>query len=87
MQKVLHVQSVHSVLLVLLDDLVRDEKRLMCIGRSEPVNGETSRQTRDRSKERLERLGQMVRDEVLIDLHSVFHLRSANMRFHWQDDV
>lgn len=34
MQQVFHVQGVHSILRITLDDLIRNEKRLVRIGRS-----------------------------------------------------
>ena len=69
MEQVLHVQSVDTVLRVVPDDLVTDEERLVGIGGTEAIQGETTGQTSDRTEQRLERLGHVVRDEVFVDLH------------------
>ena len=69
MQEVLHVQRIDAVLRVIRDHLVRNQQRLVGIGGTETEKGETTRQTSDGTKERLERLGHVVGDKVLIDLH------------------
>ena len=47
MEQVLHVQSVDTILRVVPDDLVTDEERLVRIGGTEAIQGETTGQTSD----------------------------------------
>ena len=68
-EKVLHMQCVDTVLLVVLDDLVADEEWLVGVRSAQTVKRETTRQTSDGTEQGLERLGHMVGDEVLVDLH------------------
>ena len=69
MQQILHVQSIHTILRVVLDELVRYEQRLVGVGGTETVERETTGQTGDGTEQTLERLGHVVGDEVLVDLH------------------
>jgi hypothetical protein len=67
-QQVLHVQRVDAVLGVVLDELVRDEERLVGVGGAQAVERETTGQTSNGAEQTFERLGHVVRDEVLVDL-------------------
>ena len=42
---------------------------VVSLGSADAVHGETTRKTGDGTEKRLEGLGQVVRDEVLVDLH------------------
>lgn len=67
-QQVLHVQCVHTILRVVLDQLVGDEERFVRIRSPQAVERETTGQTCHRTEETLECLGHVVGDEVLVDL-------------------
>jgi hypothetical protein len=67
-QQVLHVQRVDAVLGVVLDELVRDEERLVGVGGAQAVERETTGQACNGAEQAFERLGHVVRDEVLVDL-------------------
>ena len=69
MQQVLHMQRVNTILRVVLDELVGDEQGLVGIRRSQAVERETTGKTSNGTEQRLESLRQMVRNEVLVDLH------------------
>lgn len=47
MQQVLHVQSIHTILRVVLNELIRDEQWLVRVGGSETVESETTGKTGD----------------------------------------
>jgi hypothetical protein len=66
--RVYSLKGVDSVLRVVHDDAVGDEERFVGVGSSKSVHGETSRKTGDGSEERLEGLGEMMGDVVLVDL-------------------
>lgn len=68
MKQVLHVQSVDPILRVVVNDLVGDEERLVRVRSAQSVDRETTGQTGNGTEQRLEGLGQMVRDEVFVDL-------------------
>jgi hypothetical protein len=51
-----------------MNDLIRDEERLVRVRCSQSIDRETTGQTGNRVEERFERLGQMVRDEVFVHL-------------------
>ena len=59
-QQVLHVKRINPIFLVFVNDLLRHKERLVRVGSSQSVNGETPRQTGDRSKERFERLREVM---------------------------
>jgi hypothetical protein len=61
-EQVLEVERVDAVLRVVVDDLVRDEERLARVGGAQTVHRETTGQTGDGAEQRLERLGEVVRD-------------------------
>lgn len=71
-KQVLLVQRVHDVLRVVLDDIRVGQDRhpvvLGALGRFDAVHAEASGQARDTAEDGLERLGEVVRDEVLEDL-------------------
>ena len=50
MQQVLHVQRVDAILRIVLDKLVADEQRLVCVRRPETIERETTGQTGDGSE-------------------------------------
>ena len=72
-QQVLLVQRVHDVLRVVLHHVrVREDGHpvvLPALGRLDPVHAEAAGQARDPAEDGLERLGEVVRDEVLEHLH------------------
>ena len=68
MQQVLHMQRVHPIFRVILDDLVGDEERFVGVCGSKSIHSETTGKTGDRSEETLECLGQVMGDEVFVDL-------------------
>ena len=47
MQQILHVQSIYTILRVVLDELVRDEQRLVGVGSTKTVERETTGKTGD----------------------------------------
>lgn len=67
-QQVFEMERVDSVLRVLVNDLIRDEERLVRVRSAQSVDGETTGKTGDRIEERLERFRQVMRDEILVDL-------------------
>lgn len=69
MQQILHMQCVDPVLRIVVYELVRDEQRLVRVRCPQAVERETTRQTGDGTKERLERLGHVMRDEIFVDLN------------------
>lgn len=70
-EQVLHVQGVDAILGIILNHLVSNEERLMCVWSSKTVEGETTRKTGHGTEETLERLGHVMRNEVLVDLRIV----------------
>ena len=68
-QQVLHVESVDTVFGVVGNKLVRDEEWLVGVRRAQAVESETTGQAGDGSKERLEGLGHVMGQEVLVHLH------------------
>ena len=68
MEQVLHVQRVDTILRVILNKLVRDQEGLVGVGSTQTVEGETTGQTGGGTEQGLERLGHVVRDEVLVHL-------------------
>jgi hypothetical protein len=71
------LERVDPVLRVIQDDLVRDEQRLVGIGRSQSVKREATGKTGHGPEERLKRLGEMMRQVVLVDLEQIRGQRSA----------
>ena len=69
MQQILHMQRVDAILRIILDYLVRDQQRLVRIGRPEAVQRETTGKTSNRAEKTLKRLCHVMRNEVLINLH------------------
>jgi hypothetical protein len=67
-EQVLLMEGVDVGLGVLLDDTVRDDDRATFVGGTDAVERETTGKTGDRTEERFEGLGEMVRDVVLVDL-------------------
>lgn len=67
-EQILLVQSVDQRFRVFFDDTVRDDDRATFVRGTDPVHRETSRQTRHGPEQALERLRQVVRDVVLVDL-------------------
>ena len=63
------MQRINTVFGIVLDQLVRDEERLVGVGRSETVERETTRQTSDGTEKTLEGFGHVMGNEVLVDLH------------------
>jgi hypothetical protein len=63
------MKSVDIANTVILDDTIRDNERLALIHSSKTVHCETSRQTSNTTEERFESLGEMMRDEVLVNLN------------------
>jgi len=47
MEQVFHVQRIHAIFGIVGDELVRDEKRLVGVGRAQSVESETTGQTGD----------------------------------------
>ena len=69
-EQVLLVQGIDKRLSVLLDDSVRDDDRATLVGSTDSVHRETPRQTRHGAEQALERLRQVVRDVVFVDLQT-----------------
>ena len=67
-QQVLHVQRVHTDLRVCVDYILADKQRLSSFCGADAIHTETSRKTGDGAKERLESLGQIMGDVVLVYL-------------------
>ena len=68
MQQILHMQGIDAILRVVLDELVRDEQGLVCIGGSQAIEGETTRQTGDGTEKTLECFSHVMRDKVFVHL-------------------
>ena len=68
-EEILLVKRVDDRLGVFLDDTVRDDDRTTLVRGTDAVHGETTGQTRHRSEQTLEGLGQVMRDIVLVYLH------------------
>ena len=62
------MQSFDTIFGIVLDQLVRDEERLVGVGRPETVERETTGQASNGAEETLERLGHVMGDEVLVHL-------------------
>jgi hypothetical protein len=69
MEQVFHMQCVHSVLGVILDDLVSYQQGLLGVGSPQTIECETTRKTSDGAEETLEGLCHVMRNKVLIDLY------------------
>ena len=68
-KEVLLVQRVDVAFGVFVNDPVGNDDRTTLVGRADTIERETPRQTGDRTKERLERFREMVRDVVLVHLN------------------
>lgn len=70
-EEVLEMQRVDPILRIVLDDTMRDKQRLVRVWRTESVHGETTGQTSDGTEETFKRFGEVMRDEIFVDLWNV----------------
>ena len=63
------MESVDTVLRVVVDDSLGDEEWLVGVGSAESVHGETTGQASDRAEQAFECFGEVVGDVVFVDLH------------------
>lgn len=90
MEQILHVQSIHAIFRIVLDQLVRNQQGLVRIRGTETIKRETTGQTSDGAEKTFERLRHVMGNEVLVDLQSVLTKisvkRLSDTHLHHRDD-
>jgi hypothetical protein len=69
-EEVLLVEGVDEVLRIVVDDALGDDDRSALVGGSETVDREATGETGDGAEEGFEGFGEVVRDEVFVDLRA-----------------